>query len=409
VTAPSAADWAARAQRLADLLAAQGDVHHPAWRSAVAAVPRHVFVPGAYRQDDTGTWQPVDVTSPAGLDLVYSPTTLLTALADRGTHQESLPSSTKPDLMLRMLEALDIHDGHKVLEIGTGTGYNAAVLSHRLGANLVFSVDVDTELVDSARRRLHRIGFRPTLATADGAGGLPGHAPFDRIIATCSVPTVPWAWAEQLCVGGRILVDVKVAPEAGNLVLLYRHPDRLEGRFTTRCGSFMTMRHHHEDAPAPPQPRSEHTRRRTTTIPPHPWWDHRVSRLLAQFQGLPAGVHIGMHLDPDTRQPTASFLSAPDGCWATVRLISSRGHYDLIEGGPTALWDSVERAHQVWLEHEQPDWTRFGLTITRLPVMTCPPMDAVAPPVSGDGGTHLPLRRLPTRYRDAHISLTRSS
>jgi methyltransferase of ATP-grasp peptide maturase system len=364
VTAPPVTDWAPGAQRLADLLAARGDVHDPAWRSAVAAVPRHVFVPAAYQQDDTGTWQPVDVTSPSGLDLVYSPTTLVTALADRGTHQESVSSSTKPDLMLRMLEALDIHDGHKVLDIGTGTGYNAAILSHRLGENLVFSVDIDPELIDSARSRLHKIGLRPTLVTADGAGGLPEHAPFDRIIVTCSVPTVPWDWAEQLCANGKILVDVKVAPEAGNLVLLHRHPDRLEGRFTTRWGSFMTMRHHNDKASAPPQPRSAHTRRRRTTIPPHPWWDHRIGWLLAQFQGLPADVHIGMHLDPDTRQPTASFLSAPDGSWATVSLTSNHGHYDVIEGGPTALWDSLERAHQVWLEHEQPEWTRLGLTVT---------------------------------------------
>lgn len=364
MTAQPATDWAPRARRLADLLATQGDVHHPAWKSAVAAVPRHVFVPAAYRQDDTGTWQPVDVTSPSGLDLVYSPTTLVTAVADRGTHQESVSSSTKPDLMLRMLEVLDIHDGHKVLEIGTGTGYNAAVLSHRLGENLVFSVDIDTELVDSARSRLYKIGFRPTLVTADGAGGLPEHAPFDRIIATCAVPTVPWAWAEQLRVGGKILVDVKVAPEAGNLVLLHRRPDRMEGYFTARWGSFMTMRHHNDDAPTPPQPRSERTRRRTTTIPPHPWWDHRVGWLLAQFHGLPADVHIGMHLDPGTRQPTASFLSAPDGSWAAVSLTSNNGHYDVIEGGPTALWDNIERAHQVWLEHGQPEWTRLGLTIT---------------------------------------------
>jgi protein-L-isoaspartate O-methyltransferase len=193
VTTQPVTDWAPRAQRLADLLVAQGDVHHPAWRAAVAAVPRHVFVPAAYQQDDTGTWQPVDVTSPSGLDLVYSPTTFITALVDRRTHQEAVSSSTKPDLMLRMLEVLDVHDGHKVLEIGTGTGYNAALLSHRLGTNLVFSVDIDPELVHSARNRLHTIGFRPTLVSADGAGGLPEHAPFDRIIAICSVPAVPWA------------------------------------------------------------------------------------------------------------------------------------------------------------------------------------------------------------------------
>lgn len=321
-------------------------------------------MPAAYRQDDTGMWQPVDVTSPSGLDLVYSPVTLVTALIDRGTHQEPVSSSTKPDLMLRMLEALDIHDEHKILEIGTGTGYNAALLSHRLGENLVSSVDIAPELVDNARSRLRKIGFQPTLVATDGAGGLPKHAPFDRIIATCSVPTVPWAWAEQLRAGGKVLVDVKVAPEAGNLVLLHRYPDRLEGHFTTRWGSFMTMRHHNDHAPASPRPRSEHTRWRTTTIPPHPWWAHRVGWLLAQFHGLPADVHIGMQLDPDSRQPTASFLSTPDGSWVAISLTSNQGHYDVIEGGPTALWDSVESAHEVWLKHEQPDWTHLGLTIT---------------------------------------------
>lgn len=133
----------------------------------------------------------MDVTSPAGLDLVYSPVTLTTALADWGTHQVAVSSSTKPDLMLRMLETLDVQDGHRVLEIGTGSGYNAALLAHRLGDDQVFSIDVDHELVDAARRRLDRIGRRPTLITGDGVNGLPEHAPYDRIIATCSVPAVP--------------------------------------------------------------------------------------------------------------------------------------------------------------------------------------------------------------------------
>ena len=151
----------------------------------MVAAPRHVFVPATYQQDNSGAWQPVDVTSASGLDLVCTPTTLVTALADRGTHQEAVSTSTKPDLMLRMLETLDVHDGHKVLEIGTGTGYNTALLSHRLGANLVFSVDIDAELLQRARSRLHAIGFRPTLVTADGANGLPEHATFDPIIVTC--------------------------------------------------------------------------------------------------------------------------------------------------------------------------------------------------------------------------------
>ena len=356
--------WAPRARRLADLLAAQGDLRDPGWRDAIAATARHVLVPSAYRQDGTGAWHSVDVTSPEGLDLVYSPATLVTALADRGTHLEPVSSSTKPDLMVRMLEILDVHDGHKVLEIGTGTGYNAALLVHRLGADRAFSIDIDDDLIDGARHRLDTIGVRPTLVTADGADGLPQHAPYDRIIVTCSVPTVPWAWAEQLSSGGQVLVDLKVACEAGNLVLLRRYPDRLEGRFIARWASFMTMRHHHDQLHQPRQPRSDDTRRRTTTTPPNPWYDNRVVWLLAQFHGLPADIGIGMQLDPDTRQPTASLLSAPDGSWAAVDLTGDNGYHEVVEGGPTALWEHVEHAHQVWLDHHQPDWPRLGLTVT---------------------------------------------
>jgi hypothetical protein len=90
VTAQGVTDWTARAQRLADLLVARGDVHDPAWW---AAVPRHVFVPAAYQQEGTGAWQPVDVTSPSGLDLVYSPTTFVTAVVDRRTHQEAVSAA----------------------------------------------------------------------------------------------------------------------------------------------------------------------------------------------------------------------------------------------------------------------------------------------------------------------------
>lgn len=136
-TAPTAVapvaepDWASRAARLAALLTERGDLHDDAWKAAVAGVPRHRLVPAAYRQDlVTGAWRPVDTSSDEGLDLVYSPETLVTALDDRDGHQLAVSSSTKPDLMVRMLEALDVHDGQKVLEIGTGTGYNAALVRH---------------------------------------------------------------------------------------------------------------------------------------------------------------------------------------------------------------------------------------------------------------------------------------
>ena len=242
-------DWTTYARRLADTLRDNGDLRCPAWHAAVAAVPRHLLVPHAFEQDSTGTWS--EFTTADAPQRVYSPETLITALDTVGTHQQPISSSTKPDLMVRMLEILDIQDGHRVLEIGTGTGYNAALLAHRLGDDRVSSVEVDSGLVDLARGRLAAAGFRPTLVATDGAAGLPEHAPFDRIIATCSVPAIPWAWAEQLTDGGAILADLKLAISAGNLVHLHRAHDHLEGRFTSRWAAFMAIR----SGPTPiPQP-----------------------------------------------------------------------------------------------------------------------------------------------------------
>ncbi|MGH3901389.1 MAG: methyltransferase domain-containing protein [Pseudonocardiaceae bacterium] len=128
---------------------------------------------------------------------MYSTAALITALDRTSEPPRLLSTSSMPGLMTRMLETLDVHDGDRVLEIGTGTGYDAALLCHRLGDTHVFSVDIEPDLITLARQRLARLGYHPTLIATDGAASLIEHAPFDRIIATCSVPTVPWQWVTQ--------------------------------------------------------------------------------------------------------------------------------------------------------------------------------------------------------------------
>ncbi|GAB3554638.1 protein-L-isoaspartate O-methyltransferase [Actinopolyspora lacussalsi] len=358
-------DWTWRAERLAAELETRGDLTDPRWKTAVAAVPRHVLVPEAYQQDTGGAWHHLTTDSGKGLELAYSPTTLVTVLDER---DHPLSSGTKPDLIVRMLETLDIDDEHRVLAIGTGTGYTTALLCHRLGDRNVRSVDIEPRLVDTARDRLAGLGYHPALACRDGVGGLPEHAPYERIIATCSVSRVPWSWAEQLTVGGVALVNVKPNIQAGNLVPLRRYPERLEGRFTDRWAAFVPLRHHtHEQTPPTPRSNAQDAepRTRTTTTPPSPWWDNTVVWLLAQFHGIPDGVTIGMRLDPNTRQPTAATMTAPDGSTADIGLTASgSGRYEVTETGPTSLWEPVERAHRTWLTHGKPDWTRLGITAT---------------------------------------------
>ncbi|MGH3902732.1 MAG: methyltransferase domain-containing protein [Pseudonocardiaceae bacterium] len=231
-------------------------------------MPRHEFVPEFYERgtDPVGpmAWELVSASSPDTRERwwngVWANTSLVTQLGDLSRWEPRATtgptsSSSAPSLMTRMLEALDIRDGHRVLEIGTGTGYNAALMSHRLGQENVFSVDVDAELVDSARSRLAALGYRPTLAAVDGITGLPEHAPYDRIIATCAVSRVPWSWAEQTTEDGLILVDLKIRASVGNLVLLRREADRLEGRFDAGYATFMHLRtpaFHVDPRPDPP-------------------------------------------------------------------------------------------------------------------------------------------------------------
>lgn len=364
-------DWAAKARALADELARSGDLVSPEWREALCAVPRHELVPYYYVQNEDMTWTAYDGSEgdrEAWLSTVYSNTTLVTALVDvpedMGAGQLAVSSSTMPGLMVRMLEALDVADGHRVLEIGTGTGYNAALLSHRLGSENVYSVDVDGELVELARKRLAALGYAPTLVTRDGAEGLAEYAPYDRIIATCAVCEIPRTWIEQTREDGLILVDLKPSVQAGNLVLLRRRGDTATGRFLSKWAGFLPMRRAGE-VPLSRRPRRdrEHARTRWTTAPLEPWL-YPVPWLLAQC-AMPPNLTSGRILSDTTGGPAGTFLAATDGSWCEVSAeVNANGTRRVLEGGPTSLWQAFEDAYEQWRSAGEPGWDRLGLTVT---------------------------------------------
>ncbi|MEW2548223.1 methyltransferase domain-containing protein [Streptomyces sp. NPDC047002] len=206
-------------------MAAAGALPDPAWRAAFAAVPRHLFVPYYYVEGSGGSrrlWSG-DRDPEARwrwLNGAYADTALGTRMRDG----RLISSSSQPSLMALMLTALDVREGDRVLEIGAGTGYNAALLAHRLGGDLVTTVDLDPEITESARNHLAAAGYRPAVVTGDGARGCRERAPFDGILATCALPSVPRAWVGQAAPGARI-----VAPLATGLVRL-RVADTPEGR-----------------------------------------------------------------------------------------------------------------------------------------------------------------------------------
>lgn len=115
-------------------------------------------------------------------------------------------------------ELLQVEKGHQVLEIGTGSGYQTAVLC-KLGAR-VFSIERQQELYKKTKLFLAKIGFRPKhLSFGDGYKGLPEYAPFDRIIVTAGAPYVPKALLGQLKVGGRLVIPVGEDPQVMTLIV----------------------------------------------------------------------------------------------------------------------------------------------------------------------------------------------
>ncbi|MFJ4831762.1 methyltransferase domain-containing protein [Streptomyces sp. NPDC088747] len=211
----------------------------PVWREAFEAVPRHLFVPYYYVGAVGGferLWgeDPDPRNREQWLRGAYADAPLATRVRDG----ELLSSSSQPSLMAKMLTELAVADGNAVLEIGAGTGYNAALLAHRLGDALVTTVDLDPEITESARRHLAAAGHRPHVVTGDGARGVPERAPFDRIIATCTLTTVPPGWLPQCNPGARIL-----APLATGLIALrVRDGGHAEGRFLHTAAYFVPLR-----------------------------------------------------------------------------------------------------------------------------------------------------------------------
>lgn len=155
-------------------------VRDPRVLAAILSVPRHEFVPGEFRHH---------------------------ACEDRPLPIGYGQTISQPYMVAAMTEALKPGVGDSVLEVGTGSGYQAAVLAE-LGCR-VFTVDIVPELSARARRVLARLGYRKVrLRVGDGHAGWPEFAPFDRILVTAGAETMPLGLVEQLGDGGRIVVPV---------------------------------------------------------------------------------------------------------------------------------------------------------------------------------------------------------
>lgn len=133
------------------------------------------------------------------------------ALAHRAYEDTALPimlgqTISQPFTVARQTELLEIKSGEKILEIGTGSGYQCAVLSEL--TKKIYSVERHDALYQHAKRLLLDLGYRPTLKSGDGTLGWSAYAPFDGIVVTAGAPVVPDALKEQLAIGGRLVIPV---------------------------------------------------------------------------------------------------------------------------------------------------------------------------------------------------------
>lgn len=158
-------------------------------RAAFAAVPRHLFLPGV------------------SLEEAYKPQVVRTKHADSGV---TISSASHPDMVAAMLGQLDPRPGQQIMEIGAGTGINAALLAELVGDGVV-TIDIDDDIVAQARGHLTAAGYANVRTVCrDGAEGHPERSPYDGIIVTTGAWDIPAPWWEQLAPGGRIVVPLQL-------------------------------------------------------------------------------------------------------------------------------------------------------------------------------------------------------
>lgn len=221
--------------RLTQELISCGALRSPEWVSAFEETPREVFTPRFSRRLEGRRERYYEPQDEDFLDSVYADDSLVTRWDTNGT---GISSSSMPSLMAMMLEEFPVRSGDRALEVGTGTGYNLALLCHRLGAGNVTSIDIDPELTATARERLAGLGYEPTIVTGDGRNELPEPHPYNGILATCAVRRIPTEWLGATAPGAPIVVNI-----ASGVACLRRTADGgAEGSFLEEAYGFMNAR-----------------------------------------------------------------------------------------------------------------------------------------------------------------------
>lgn len=345
-------DWQPRAAALAE------QVTHPVshWRDPVTATPRHLFVPHWWTSDGT-TWQAHDgpAATAAWLDATYTDQTLVTQVgtlhADHvasGQYTTGPPtsSSTLPSLAVQMYRHARITTHTDVLDVGTGSGYGAALLAHRLGSEHVTTVDVDPYLTMAGAERLASTGLHPQVLTCDATRAFPGD--YDRIVSMVAVRPVPPSWLTALRPGGRLVTTI-----TGTTAILTA--DKLDdgrafGRIERDWAGFMAIRHGPGYPPQPGDSQDEllngdgdHTTPgRYPLVIPEDAWELRTMLTIEH-----PGITTDHQRHPDGTATV--WLTHPDGSWARAEGQLGKPAPLIHQSGQQRLWDHLDNLRDRWL------------------------------------------------------------
>lgn len=358
---------------LAARLMRAGVLSSSRWRAAVEAVPRELFLtPGVFLPAEGGRWRPMTVAATPPADwvrLAYRDESLTTQLDGHLTADQAdglvagspTSSSTTPVTVVDMLEKLEVDDAHRVLEIGTGSGYSTALLCFRLGEDNVTTVEVDPHVSARADAALESAGYSTWTVTGDGLLGHPRRAPYDRVIATCAVRRIPYTWIRQTKPGGVVLATIGGTwlYGTGLAKVTVAEDGSAEGGIIGRS-SFMQARSQAEtpvDGDLSARTAYADGEREAEVCPLllQEWMPAFLAQLAtpgARFTRATSstGERLLYLFDPD-RESFASFTER-GGSWR-VR-----------QGGPAALWDVIEQALAAWQDAGRPDITAVRLRVT---------------------------------------------
>ncbi|MDH6578546.1 methyltransferase domain-containing protein [Kitasatospora sp. MAP5-34] len=343
--------------RLAAEMDRRGDwpSQSPWVREAVEALPRDRFAPDRLWRWTGHTWAPVDRASdPEGwaLELYGSQDEAAITQVVDGLPASSLSCQA---VVVDMLDSLLLEPGHRVVEAGTGSGWNAALLARRAGPGRVTSVEVDEELAGGARLRLAAAGADVKTVVGDAATVRPD-TPVDRFIATYAVDRVPWGWVEQTKPGGRIVTPWG---RLGHVALTVAADHRSATGWMQGLAKFMPARadlHHSltfRELHASVELESE-------------------GKTGRDLDPLHTNAHLLFHLR--VALPDVVFTTAPDEdgvsawihdgstSWASLSAIGGR-QSAVHQGGPRRLADEIEKAWHGWEQLGCPDLYDYGLTV----------------------------------------------